>query len=152
MIEIKIDSISTEDSVKQMQTYFGGIITEQWGEYTLSFDGELGKGTIKCLTFDWGVSLMEFNAIFSKDLIFINDNSVYNPLHFSYVSKGHFNHRFSNEKEFKVVDQYHSTILVSSKALEHITVIPKNIHTVFNNIRVVRQECLKKRLNNVELL
>lgn len=152
MIEIKIDATCTEDAVLQMQQYFGGEISEQWGEYILEFNSKVGKGTIKCLTFDWGVSLMEFDAVFHNDLVFINDNSSFNPLHFSYVSKGQFHHRFCNEKEFTIVEQYHAAIIVSSKNLKHITVIPKDKPIIFNNIRVVRREYLLKRLVNVELL
>ncbi len=152
MIEIQIDAASTEDGIEQMQAYLGGVVNERWGEYTLEFDNEIGKGTIKCLTLDWGISLMEFDTIFYKDLVFINDNSHFNPIHFSYVSKGQFRHRFSNEDEFTIVEQYHSTIIVSSKDLKHITVIPKGHHVIFNNIRVVRKEYLKKRLVNVKLL
>ncbi len=152
MVEINIAAISTKDSVKQMQSYFGGDISEEWGEHTLSFNGNLGKGSIKFLTFDWGVSLLEFNAIFSDDLMFINSTANFNPIHFSFVSKGSFSHKFSNERDFSVVDQYHSCIVVSTKALDHLTVIPKNVPILFNNIRVVRKEYLKKRLNNVEQL
>lgn len=152
MIEIKINADSTEGALNQMQGYFGGKITDSFGEYILEFNSEIGKGTIKCLTFDWGVSLMEFDAIFYKDLVFINDNSFFNPIHFSYVSKGHFQHRFSNEDEFTVVEQYHAAIIVGSTNKEHITIYPKGNHIILNNIRVVRKEYLQKRINNVEQL
>lgn len=152
MIEVKIKANSTEEAVIQMQSYFGGEVKQRWGEFVLEFCNAIGQGTIKCLTFDWGVSLMEFDATFYKDIIFINDNSLSNPIHFSYVSQGQFKHRFTKETEFTTVEQYHSAILVGSKGQEHVTVIPKNQKVIFNNIRVVRQEYLKKRLNNVELL
>lgn len=152
MIEIKIHAVNTEDAVLQMQGYFGGEISRRYGEYILDFDSDVGKGTIKGLTFDWGVSLVEFDATFYEDLVFIDDNRIFNPIHFSYLSKGQFHHHFSNEDEFSIVDQYHAAIIVGSKNLKHITVIPKGNHIILNNIRVVRQEFLKKRLNNVEQL
>jgi AraC-like DNA-binding protein len=152
MLEIKINANSTEGDVNQMQSYFGGEISERWGEYVLEFDNDIGKGLIKCLTLDWGVSLMEFDAVFYKDLIFFNESTAFNPIHFSYVSEGQFNHRFSNEEEYHIVEQYHAAILVSSKDLSHITVFPKNQHFKINNIRVVRQEYLKKRNVIVEQL
>ncbi len=152
MQDIKINANSSEEDINQMQAYFGGKISERWGEYVLEFDNDIGKGLIKCLTLDWGVSLMQFDAVFYKDLIFFNESTAFNPIHFSYVSDGQFNHRFSNEEDFHIVEQYHAAILVSSKDVSHISTFPKNQHFKINNIRVVRQEYLKKRNVNVEQL
>ncbi len=152
MIEVKINAKSTEEGIRQMQNYFGGDITEKWGEYTLEFDNNIGKGCIKFITFDWGVSLVEFNAVFFEDILFINTVEDFNPIHFSYCSKGYFEHRFSNQSEYKTVEQYHASIIVSRMGLDHYTLISNGVEIELNNIRVVRQEFLKKRLNNIEQL
>ncbi|MGJ8592605.1 MAG: helix-turn-helix transcriptional regulator [Aquaticitalea sp.] len=152
MIEINILANTAEDALSQMQAQLGGMVTEKYGEFVLEFDSHVGQGTVKCLTFDWGVSLMEFDAIFHKELVFIDNNSNYNPIHFSYVSKGQFQHRFCNAEEFTIIEQYHAAIIVGSANLKHMTIIPKGRHIVLNNIRVIRQEYRKKRLNNVEQL
>ena len=153
MKEINIDAKSTEEAIVQMQAHFGGTLTERWGEHVLEFDNDIGKGCIKFITFDWGVSLVELNAIFFDDILFINKiTEEFNPIHFSYCSKGYFEHRFSNQEEFNVVEQYHAAIVVSREGLDHFTSIPNGVHLELNNIRIVRQEFMKKRLNNVEQL
>lgn len=152
MIEIIVNAKSTEGDLAQMQNFLGGEINERWGEHTLSFDNDIAKGCIRCITFDWGVSLVEFDAIFFEDILFINHNNVSNPLHFSFCSRGCYKHRFENQADFFTVKQYHSSIIASKKNLKDYTFLPKGTHTIVNNIRIVRTEFLKKRNNHLSEL
>lgn len=152
MKTIELNANSTEGALKQMQLYLGGAISEHYGEYTLEFNGEMGKGRIKCLTFDWGVSLLDIDAIFFQDLIFVTDNETFNPVNFSYCSKGQFSHRFSDEDDYHVVEQYHSSIVVGEKGLKQYCIFPKETDIHINKICVLRGEFLKKSLNNIEHL
>ncbi len=152
MKTIEINANSTEDVVRQMQHYLGGGITERYGEYELKFDNEIGKGSIKCLTFDWGLSVMEFDAFFFDDLLFVTDNEDFNPIHFSYCSQGQFSHRFGDEEDYHVVEQYHSSIIVGEKGLKQYCIFPKDMDIHINKICVLRGELLKKSLNNIEHL
>lgn len=152
MIEVIVDAKSTEDALAQMQNYFGGNITERWGEYTLTFDNDIAKGCIRCITFDWGVSLMEFDALFFEDVLILYDNHNSNPLHFSYCSQGSYKHRFANEDIFHTTEQYHSAIIVSKKELKLYALYPKDTHIIANDIRIIRTEFLKKRNNQLSEL
>lgn len=152
MIEVILSAESTEGVVKQMQAYFGGEITERWGEHTLMFDNQIAKGCVRCITFDWGVSLLEIDALFYDDILFINDNGNSNPIHFSYCSQGFYKNRFENETEFHTVEQFHSSIIVSKTDLKLHTFFPKEIHLILNDIRIIRTEFLKKRNNQLSEL
>ena len=152
MIEAIINSKCTEDALAQMHSYFGGHITERWGEFTLIIDNDIAKGCIKCITFDWGVSLMEFDAVFFDDVLLSYDNENSNPIHFSYCSEGSYKHRFANEDTFHTTEQYHSSIIVSKKNLKLYSLFPKNTHIIRNDIRIVRKEFLKKRNTQVSQL
>ena len=152
MIEAIVNSKCTEDALAQMHSYFGGHITERWGEFTLTIDNDIAKGCIKCITFDWGVSLMEFDAVFFDDVLLSYDNKNSNPIHFSYCSEGSYKHRFANEDAFHTTEQYHSSIIVSKKNLNLYSLFPKNIHIIRNDIRIVRKEFLKKRNTQVSQL
>lgn len=145
MIQVATNAKSTEDALRQIQVCLGGEITERWGEYTLAFDNAIAKGCIRCISFDWGVSLMEFDAIFFEDIVFIENNENSNPIHFTYCSQGHLKHRFENEEHFNSIEQYHSAIIVAKKHLQHLSVFPKGLHIIINNIRIVRTDFLKKR-------
>ena len=152
MIEAIVNSKCTEDALAQMHSYFGGNITERWGEFTLTIDNDIAKGCIKCITFDWGVSLMEFDAVFFDDVLLSYDNENSNPIHFSYCSEGSYKHRFANEDTFHTTEQYHSSIIVSKKNLKLYSLFPKNTHIIRNDIRIVRKEFLKKRNTQVSQL
>lgn len=152
MKEIKLNAKSTEASIKQIQEHIGGSISERFGESTLEVDNENAKGCIKFITFDWGVSLTEYNIVFFGDVLFIADTSQYNPIHFIYCSKGNMYHRFSYEEEFNIISEFHAAILTSKKSVEHNTLFPKGQHMEINVISIGRKEFLKKRLNNVEQL
>lgn len=152
MMEVIVNAKSTEGALAQMQIYFGGNITERWGEYTLAFDNAIGKGCIRCITFDWGVSLLEFDAVFFENILFIYDNENSNPLHFSYCSQGTYKHRFANETNFHTTEQYHSSIIVSKKNLTLYVLFPKNIHIILNEIRIIRTEFIKRRNNQLSEL
>ena len=69
MIEVIVNAKSIEATLVQMQNFLGGEISERWGEHTLSFDNDVGKGCIRCITFEWGVSLVEIDALFFDDIL-----------------------------------------------------------------------------------
>lgn len=152
MKEIKLCAKNTEDTLRQIQHQIGGTISERFGEFTLEIDNDLAKGCIKCIMFDWGVSLMEFNLILYKDILFASDTSKFNPIHFIYCSKGCMFHRFNYEDEFNIVNEFHSAILTSKKSVAHNSIFPKGKHLEINMISIARKSFLKKRLNNVEQL
>lgn len=152
MIEVVINAETTEGALQQMQNYFGGEITERWGEYTLYFDNNIAKGCIRCITFDWGVSLMEIDALFFEDILFINDTGNSNPIHFSYCSQGYYKHKFENQTEFHSINQFHSSIIVSKKNLKILALFPKEVHIILNDIRIIRTEFIKKRNNQLSEL
>ncbi|WP_027124631.1 helix-turn-helix transcriptional regulator [Gelidibacter mesophilus] len=152
MINVILSAETTEGAVKQMQSYFGGEISERWGEYTLAFDNDTAKGCVRCISFDWGVSLLEIDAIFFEDVLFVSDNGSSNPIHFTYCSQGCYRTRFENETQFQTVEQFHSSIIVSKTGLKLYSFLPKDIHIILNNIRIVRKEFLKKRNNQLSEL
>lgn len=64
MIKIKVAAQDTAESVGQIKNVIGGEIEERWGQYTLSVSNDKAKGSIRFITFDWGVSLLELDIIF----------------------------------------------------------------------------------------
>lgn len=147
MIEVRITAKSIEGKLAQLHHHLGGVLTERWGEYSLVFDTNAGKGSIRGITFDWGVSLMEIEALFYEDILLLNLVKNSNPVHFSYCSHGFYKHRFANEPTFHTIEQYHSTIFVSKSNLPFYTFYPKDTRVIINDILVVRTEFLKKRNN-----
>ncbi|MGB5820267.1 MAG: AraC family transcriptional regulator [Saonia sp.] len=154
MTEIIIDAKSTEGTVKQIQKVIGGTIQERWGEYTLTVDSNLAIGNIRFITFDWGVSLLEYDITFHDDITLVMDASQFNPIHFSYCLEGFCKHRFGYqaEEEAKTLEQFQSVIVTSRDGGYNYGYFPKDRKLAINVIQITRKQFLKKRLNNVDEL
>ena len=154
MTEINVDAKGTEGTVRQIQEVIGGEINERWGEYTLSVDSDLAKGSIRFITFDWGVTLLEYDITFFEDITLVMDASEYNPINFSYCLEGFCKHRFGyqSEKEIKTLEQFQSVIITSRDGGYNYGYFPKNKKLAINVIQITRKKFLKKRLNNVDEL
>lgn len=154
MIEIKTTGSSTEDNVRQIQTQIGGDITEKWGEYTLTVNNENATGKIHFISFDWGVTLLEYDITFHKDVIFESNYSEFNPIRFYYCLEGHCNHRFENqsEKDLKKIQRFQSVIIANTDETGSLGYFSKGVKLAINVIQIIRKQFLKKRLNGVEEL
>lgn len=154
MTEIVIDAKSTEGTVRQIQEVIGGEIEERWGEYTLTVNSKLAFGTIRFITFDWGVNLLEYDIKFLDDITLIMDASEFNPIHFSYCLEGYCKHRFGyqSEKDIQKLEQFQSVIITSRDGGYNYGYFPKNEKLAINVIQITRKKFLNKRLNNVDQL
>ncbi|SHJ11419.1 helix-turn-helix domain-containing protein [Aquimarina spongiae] len=151
-IEIKITAQSTEGTVRQIQEVIGGTIQERWGEYVLTVNNLNAHGSIKFITFDWGVNLLEYDIKFHKDYVLVMDASEYNPIHFAYCLEGHCGHRFGFQTEIRSLEQFQSVIITSKDGGYNYGYLPKEIKLEINVIQIARKKYLKKRLNNVSQL
>ena len=154
MTKITIDAKSTEGIVKQIQEVIGGHIQERWGEHTLTVNSKLAFGTIRYITFDWGVNLLEYDIEFFDDITLIMDASEYNPIHFTYCLEGYCKHRFGyqSEDDIQTLEQFQSVIITSRDGGYNFGYFPKNKKLAINVIQIRRKQFLKKRLNNVDEL
>ncbi|GMN04680.1 hypothetical protein MTsPCn5_00680 [Croceitalea sp. MTPC5] len=154
MITIKVDAKDTEGTVRQIQQKLGGQIMERWGEYTLSIDNEKAKGNIKFITFDWGVSLLEYDLTFYDEVTLVMDASQFNPIHFAYCLEGYCGHKFGyqSDDEIKILEQYQSVIITSREGGFNYGYFPKDLKLRINVIQVSRKPFVRKRLNQGEEL
>jgi hypothetical protein len=89
MIKIHVDAQDTAESVKQLQKVLGGTLTEKWGQHTLTISNEKAEGSIRFITFEWGVSLLEYDITFMDEVLIVVDTSNYNPINFYYCLEGY---------------------------------------------------------------
>ncbi len=154
MITIQITAKSTAGTVKQIQEVIGGKITERWGEFTLTVNSKYATGNIRFITFDWGVSLLEYDITFHDEVTLVMDTSEYNPIHFTYCLEGYCKHRFGyqTEKEIKSLEQFQSVIITSKDGGYNYGYFPKDLKLAINVIQITRKKFLNKRLNGVDAL
>jgi len=154
MIKIQITAHTTEGTVRQIQDHIGGEISQRWGEYTLNVNNDRATGSIRFITFDWGVSLLEYDITFHDDVTLIMDTSMYNPIHFTYCLEGYCKHRFGyqSEDEICIIEQFQSVIITSKDDGFNYGYFDKGVKLAINVVQITRKKFLKKRLNGVESL
>ena len=102
MITIKVSAQDTAESVEQTKQVIGGEIMERWGQYSLEVSNDKASGTIRFITFDWGVSLLEFDITFFDEILMKVDTSEFNPINFYYCLEGYCGHKFGYQPEGKI--------------------------------------------------
>ena len=154
MIKIQITATSTEGTVKQIQEAIGGEITQRWGEYTLKVNNAKATGSIRFISFEWGVSLLDYDITFHEEVELVMDASQYNPIHFSYCLEGNCDHRFGYQQESdrKTLEQFQSVIITSKQGGFNHGYFPKDVKLAINVIQITRKNFLNKRLNGVDSL
>lgn len=154
MTTIEITAKSTDGMVRQIQKVIGGQITERWGEYTLDVNSTYATGSIRFITFDWGVSLLEYDITFHEDMVLKIDASEYNPIHFTYCLEGYCKHKFGyqSDKEIKTLEQFQTVIITSREDGYNYGYFPKGVKLAINVTQIARKQFLKKRINGVEAL
>ncbi|WP_421808680.1 helix-turn-helix domain-containing protein [Flagellimonas sp.] len=154
MIKIKVDAQDTAESVEQIRDVIGGEINERWGQYVLNVSNEKAEGSIRFITFDWGVSLLELDITFAEEVIIEVDTSNFNPISFYYCLEGYCGHKFGYQPddEIKIMEQFQSVILTNRDGGITDRYFPKDIKISQTVIQVRRKPFLRKRLNQGEEL
>ena len=149
MREIQITSIKDEIILEQLNLCLEGTLNESWGERTLTFDNSLGKGVVRSISFDWGVSLLDCDVEFYEDVKIIFKTSSISPVEFIFISKGSFQYSEDNTEEFIDLEQYQNIIIAPKRYSKKTFVFPPNQEIKVNFIRILKKEYLKKKNNNV---
>ena len=154
MIKIKVDAQDTAASVEQIKNVIGGTIEERWGQYILNVSNDKAKGSIRFITFDWGVSFLELEITFFDEVTIEMDTSDYNPISFYYCLEGYCGHKFGyqSEDEIKIMEQFQSVILTNRDGGITDRYFPKDVKISQTVIQVRRKHFLRRRLNQGEEL
>ncbi len=154
MITINVDAKDTAGTVEQIKGTIGGEITERWGQYTLTVSNDRAEGSIRFTSFDWGVSLLEYEITFFDEVTMIMDASQYNPINFYYCLEGYCGHKFGYQgmNELKILEQFQSVIITSRDGGFNQGYFPKDVKLSISVIQVERKPFLRKRLKQGENL
>lgn len=149
MIHIKVDAKDASDTVKQIRDAIGGSLTDRWGEYVLEVANEKAKGKIRCIDFEYGLSLLEYDITFADEVTLESDVSDFNPINFAYCLEGYCGHRFGFQEKSatKILEQYQSVIISGKDGGYNCVSFPKNNKLIIHIIKVMRKPFLRKRLN-----
>lgn len=105
--------------LQKLAEKFNCSINERDGRYYLPLPSSIGNGVIRGLSFDAGLWVVGYICTFNEtiDLDFsVNDGQ---PLEFLYCAKGSLQHKFHDEKSFRIIDQNQNIIMAGKKQIGH---------------------------------
>ena len=152
MPEFVITSTKDDDILSQLNICLKGELIEEWGERTLSFDNEIGKGKIRNIGFEWGISLLDWNVSFYEDVELVFKTSSVSPIEFVFISKGSFKYSEDNTEQYLNLEQFQNIILSPKRYARKTFLFPSGKELKVNFIRILRKDYLKKKNNNITYL
>lgn len=152
MREIVITSTKDKSILTQLNSSLEGTLTEQWGESILRFHNQIGKGAIRNISFDGGISLMDYECTFNEPIKLVFNTANVSPLEFIFISKGAFKYSEDSTENYLDLEQYQNIIISPKQFAKKTFVFPKGETLKVNFIWIFRKEYLKKKNNNVTCL
>jgi len=149
---INVNSIKGSEILEQLNLEFDGHLESNWGENTLKFENTIGKGTVRHIDFDWGVSLIDWNVRLEEDLEIIFKSNLASPIEFIFISEGAIKFSSNGHKDFISLERYQNIIISPEKKARRRYILAKDTNIRVNFIRVLRKEYFKKRNNNLTYL
>ena len=115
MKELIINTLRSDEILSQIQTCVQGELLEVHGERVLTFNNKLGKGSLRTIAFDRGVSLFDCNITLAEEakLIFISKDL--SPIEFIFISEGYFTYSSNNMEDDTRIEQFQNTIIAHKR-------------------------------------
>ncbi|MBC31791.1 MAG: AraC family transcriptional regulator [Muricauda sp.] len=152
MQEIIVENQAVDDLLNQLNQYIHGEIKQQWGETLLTFDNDMGTGTIRSIVFDWGISLIDYDIHFLKPIKIVFRLKEVAPVEFIFVSEGSLKYRHNGHKDILPFERYQNIIISPLKNSKKTFFFPENVRVRANFIQIIKEKYSKKRHNNIKYL
>ncbi|WP_396632801.1 helix-turn-helix domain-containing protein [Maribacter sp. R86514] len=152
MNELNITTSTSDDIVAQIQNSLKGRLLKKWGESIITFNNSCGKGTLRTISFERGVSFIDCNIKLNEDVKVVFQNQNLTPIEFIFISEGYFKYSNDNTDKYTRLEQFQNTIISHKRDTKKTFLFPKDELLKINFIRVDRKEYLQKKNNNVSQL
>lgn len=152
MQEIVIINQDTANLLTQLNAFFKGKLEEEWGEHTLTFSNKLGHGTIRSISFDWGVALLDYDVIFNEEVQIIYLTGDETPVEFIFITEGNLRYRQDSKSEEVFLEQYQNIIISPERQSRKAFVFPKATNVKVNHIQLLKKQYARKKNNNLKYL
>lgn len=152
MEEIRIENQNADDLLDQLNIFLGGNLEEKWGEQILTFSNHLGEGTIRSISFDWGVSLFDYDVNFKQDLKLVHTTGDVIPVEFIFISNGTLKYSQDSYSEEVYLERYQNIIISPKQQSKKTFVFPEKVNVKVNFIQILKGQYAKKKNNNLKYL
>lgn len=152
MQEIHIQNQDVDTLLTQLNNYLKGTLNTKWGETTLAFNNNIGKGTLKSISFDWGVSLIDYDVWFDEDIKIVFELDAMTPIEFIFISEGSFDYQHNGNKDRLKLQRYQNIIMSPLSNSTKTYFFPKGQRIKANFIQIEQKKYAKKKHNNIKYL
>ena len=136
MKSLYLNAGKTQDFFNELKDSLSGELVSDNGEHNLILDTDFVKGNIEGISFPEGMTYLQFNLIFTDDVILSMEPLNNSPIFFAYCSEGALKHSKGLQGEKRSLKKYHTGILKSATQINNILYFEKNIPLKFSIIGI----------------
>lgn len=142
----------TEVSVPQQLTaLLEADADEQWGETHIRFENGIGQGSIKTISFNWGITFTNWEVTFSEQTLLKLHFKEKTPIDFIFLNKGHVEFQ-TDTLEKTTLNNFQNIIIRYKPNSNNTFTFKKNEKVVITFIQIWPEKYLDKKNHNVEYL
>jgi len=128
MNAITLSSSVIKNMFQNLYQTLGGELSMNYKEHILNVDNDLGKGIIRGMIFNGGISYLEFDMTFSENFQLTIGTTENAPICFAYCSKGNMDHSFDNETEKRTLENFQIGIITNEAFAENVLYFKKEVN------------------------
>lgn len=112
-----------------LQKEIGGTLNTTSKEQFLTINNNIGSGTIRSISLEDGISLLEFNITTKHNLKIDIDSKAGSHINFVYCSKGKISHTFQNKTTTNTIETFQTSILSNIISKKNTLTLFKGVET-----------------------
>ncbi|WP_435414201.1 helix-turn-helix domain-containing protein [Polaribacter aestuariivivens] len=113
----------------KLQKEIGGTLNRTKKEQFLKINNKIANGTIRSISLEDGVSVLEFNITSNEDFQINIDAKTGSHVNFVYCSKGKISHSFKNQKNKNTIETFQTSILSNVVSNKNTITLFKGVET-----------------------
>ena len=122
-------NLSDEKSIfTTLKNDIGGELKNFSQETEFKVDREFGKGTIRGIELENGITFLEFDLVCNEDLSIVVENKVRSNVNFVYCTKGMLQHSFGNSDKTYKIEAFQTSILSNIESTSNTLYFKKDVN------------------------
>ncbi|MFD0860630.1 helix-turn-helix domain-containing protein [Sungkyunkwania multivorans] len=146
MQTITVTDISPKHISNQINEQLQGNLTADDGECVISLDNALGKGKIRTIDFDWGLTLLDLELALEEDVEFIFQQVDQSPIWFIFITEGSLSYHSCVQSEMSTkLERFQNIIIATNNDTKTHFAFPKGESLKVNLIVIDRNKFKNKK-------
>lgn len=138
-MKIEVKALPIDQIIKDLAKQFKQPVTSNSGELTLHLPENIGIGTIRGISFESGIGIIEYRCTFFQDTqIHFTINETH-PLKFIFCSEGRIEHTFREDNDRHTIHTYQNIIVSSSGNNGHVLYFRENETSHVFSLEIIRR-------------